>query len=93
MEYKRDGCTFTVPDRPNVEQQLMYYSAAGGRNFFLRYWMGARALIEKWECPLLPDPNTDLATLTDPRITDILIWAGLEVMKHMNALEELPKNS
>ena len=92
MEFNRPDCTFTIPDRPNVEQQLMYYSAAGGQNNLLRYWNGAQTLIVSWKSDLLPDYKSDLKNLTDPNITNLIIWAGLQVMAHMNSLDEIPKN-
>lgn len=92
MEFTRDDCKFTIPDRPNVEQQLMYYSAAGGQNTLLRYWLGAQTLIEKWESATLPDYKTDLKQIDSPNVTSLLIWVGLEVSKFMSALDEIPKN-
>lgn len=92
MEFHREDCTFTIPDRPNVREQLAYYSAAAGANTLLRYWMGAKTLIIKWESSTLPDHKADIDELTDPSQTNLIIWAGLEVMKFMNALEDIPKN-
>lgn len=92
MEFKREDCTFTVPDRPTVREQLAYYSAAAGSNTLLRYWIGAQALIGSWKSTILPDYKADVNTLSDPSQTTLIIWAGLEVMKFMNALDDIPKN-
>lgn len=85
-------CKFTIPDRPSVRQQLAYYSAME-RDTFLRFWNGARALIEKWDCELLPDVNADLEKETNPSIAHMAIWVGIEVSKYMSALDDIPKNS
>lgn len=93
MEFKRDECTFTIPDRPTVEQQLHYYSAPGDENTLLRFWEMAKALIQTWECSVLPDFKTDLSTLDSPTVTSVIIWAGIEVKKYMSELDDIPKNS
>ena len=90
------GAKFRVPDRPTVRQQLAYFSEAGmarGKEMFERLWLGALALAEGWECELLPDPKANLDELTDPKIVQLLLWAGLVVEAHMNRLEEVPKAS
>lgn len=85
-------CTFTIPDRPTVREQLAYFSGASGSDFLFRLWSGAKAIITKWECDLLPDKETKLETLFDPSVTQMLIWVGLKVSEHMGALEDIPKN-
>lgn len=96
MIYEReDGkCSLEVPDRPTVRQQLNYFSTIGGTegNYLLRWWVGAQSLITDWKCEALPDHKTDLDKITDPTQTDVIIWAGLKVREHMNALEDLSKN-
>ena len=96
MKFEREGCTFEVPDRPTVRQQLEYFSATAGtagNQMLVRFWMGAREVITNWECEALPDIKVDLDDLTDPTQTDIIIWAGLQVKTHFNSLEDLPPNS
>jgi len=96
MEFTRDDCKFTIPDRPTVRQQLRYFSAATGRDpsqKMERFWDGAAALIETWESKVIPDFKTaDLDTLTEPSETGIIIWVALEVKMFMDALEDVPKN-
>jgi len=95
MEFERENCKFTIPDKPTVRQQLRYFSAAAGIDPVLRmerFWAGAVQLIEKWDCALLPDYKTDIDTLTNPDQTTVIIWAGLRVKEYMDELEEIPKN-
>lgn len=96
MEFKNDKCTFTVPDRPTVRLQMQWYGAAGGidgATTWVRYWEGAKQLIQNWKCESMPDLNAiDLDVLTNPSDREILIWAGLQVLQHMNSLEDIPKN-
>ena len=95
MEFKREDCTFTIPDRPNVRQQMRYFSAAATVTPELRmerFWAGAVQLIEKWECEVIPDYKVDIDSLTDPSQATIMIWAGMKVKEHMDNLEDMPKN-
>lgn len=97
MEYKNEdlGVSFRVPDRVTVRQQMTYYSqaATGGSDFFLRYWYGARAIVENWQYEKMPDIMTDLDTLTDPAVSNVLIWASMRVKEYIEGLEDVPKNS
>ena len=97
MEYRNDdtGIRLTVIDRPTVRQQLAYFSEvanAQGQKMFLRYWAGAVELIEEWECEEFPDHKVSLDEVHNPAIVRIVMWAGMRVMEHMNALEEVPKD-
>jgi hypothetical protein len=96
MRFERDDkkCSFEIPDRPTVKQQLIYMGKASGVNdgYPLRFWNAAKDLIKDWKCDIFQDYNTDLDTIDNPNITDILVWAGLQVWTHMVGLEELPKN-
>lgn len=95
MEFKRDNCTFIIPERPTVRQQMMWFSAVSGSDktkSLERYWEGAKALIEKWESSALPDYKISLDAITDPSQTSIVIWAGIQVLDFMNGLEDIPKN-
>lgn len=96
MEFKNDDCTFTIPDRPTVRQQLAWFSAVSGHDqndLMERYWDGAKALIQKWECAALPDYKVDIDTIDKPTQTAVMIWAGMQVLNFMRALEDVPKNA
>lgn len=97
MDLKNEqlGVSFTIPTRPTVRQQLEYLSEAGnarGREMWLRYWAGAVMLITNWVCEALPDPNVDLDSITDTKQTGIIMWAAIEVYRHMNSLDTIPKD-
>lgn len=83
-------------DRPTVRQQTEYYAlAAQGptKDLFIRYWDAAQALIAEWECAAIPDRSKlDVDAETNPNVTAIMIWVGLEVKRHVDALETIPKN-
>lgn len=96
MEFKRNDCTFTIPDRPTVRQQLAWFSAAGGRDpndVYDRYWEGAKQLIQEWQCEAISDFKISLDEISNPTQTNIILWAGIEVWRFMNKLEDIPKNS
>jgi len=95
MKFERENCTFTIPDRPTVRQQLEWFSAASSQDQndkLARWWEGAKALIETWECKVLPDLHSDIDTLSDPSQTTVIIWVGTQVLNFMNSLEDVPKN-
>jgi hypothetical protein len=97
MEYKSDdfGVSFTVADKVTVRRQLIYFSEAAratGKELFERLWLGARTVIEDWQCEAMPDIDTDLDSLTDPRAAAAVTWAGIQVQNHMDGLERIPKN-
>ena len=78
-----------------VRKQLAYFSEAGlarGKDTMERFWRGAVAVIEGWQCERLPDIDVDLDTLTDPKLVEVIIWTALEVKRHMDALDDVPKN-
>lgn len=94
-ENERLGCSFEVPDRPTVRQQLEWYgemAQAKGKDQFVRHWEAAKTLISGWECAALPDPKASLDQMTNPSQTQVVIWAGTQVLMHMNRLEDVPKN-
>lgn len=97
MKFERDEpkCSFEIPDRPTVRQQLEYFSAtagAAGNQMLIRFWAGALQLVTKWECEALPDYKTGLDDMTDPKQADIIIWAGIQVKNFMSTLDDVPKN-
>lgn len=86
---------FSIKDKPTVRDQLAYFSEVGlarGSELFERLWLGARALILDWKCKVFPDFMLDLDKISDSNVTEILIWAGLQVKRHMDSLDEVPKN-
>jgi hypothetical protein len=94
-ENEKLGCSFSVPDRPTVRQQLAYFSLvekAEGQAKREQYWLAAQPLITDWQCEALPDPKTSLDDMTNPSQTFIVLWAGAAVFGHMNTLDDLPKN-
>jgi hypothetical protein len=89
------GYSYTVPDRPTNRQQLAYFSnslLARGADTLERYWLAAAALIQDWQCEVLPDIHTDLNSISSPKATLIMIEVGLDIKRYMDALEEIPKN-
>ena len=96
FERKNPDCKFSIPDRPTVRQQLEYFSLIGGapdKNKLTRYWTGMQILVEEWKCDVMPDCDIALSDIDDPDITDIIVWAGTEVVIHLNSLESITKNS
>lgn len=97
MEYRNEklGARFVVPDKITVRQQLAYFSeitSAASNNHIEKLWVGARSLITEWECPDFADMDMDLNKVDNPKVTDVIMWAALEVKKHINNLEAVPKN-
>jgi hypothetical protein len=94
-ENEKLGCSFSVPDRPTVRQQLAYFSLiekAEGQAKREQYWTAAQALISDWKAEDLPDPSISLDEMSNPSQTLIILWAGAAVFGHMNTLDDLPKN-
>ena len=95
FENKKLKTRFTVPDTITVRQQLAYLSEAANitqSKMMEQTWKAATLLIETWESPHLPDYKLSLDEATDPKATDVIIWAALEVKKYINDLDKLPKN-
>lgn len=89
------GCSFDVPDRPTVRQQLAWFGEvqeAQGKETFARYWEGAKTVMENWQCEALPDPQVSLDAMDNPSQARIVMWVGGVVMLHMAKLEDVPKN-
>lgn len=75
---------------------MAYYSEAAlatKSDHVFRMWKAAAAIITTWNCEIFPDKNGSLDTVSDPSITEVLIWAGTTVKLFMNRLDDLPKNS
>lgn len=100
MKFERTNpdCSFSVPDKITVRMQMEYASLATlyrpGAELWERLWNGAKTVIEpdSWKCPVLPKIDTDLDEVTDPNITEILIWASAQVKNHIDELGNVPKN-
>ena len=95
MEYKNEklGCSFEVPDKVTVRQQLRYFSAVGTEKdepTFVQMWPGVGVLAENWQCELLPDPKVSLDDITNPEQVRIVVWAGTTVFRHIDKLENVP---
>lgn len=94
-ERTNPDASFDLPDNISVRQQLTYFGAAatlpGTKDMFLRYWDGAKQLIQNWQCEFIK-LDADLDGVTDPKITQIIVWAALEVKNRMDSLEDIPKN-
>ena len=98
MKFERANpdCKFEIPDKITVRQQLAYYSTAAGlpdKKMFERTWEAAKDLTRTWDCPLFPDYEKSLDEETDPKIAEILVWAGQQVRQYINSLDVIPKNS
>ena len=96
MEYKNEklGARFVVPDKITVRQQLTYISEASGysdSNRVEKLWTAATGLITEWECPGF-SLDVSLDDETNPSVASAIIWAALEVQKHVSNLENIPKN-
>jgi hypothetical protein len=97
MKYTNDqlGCSFDLPDRPTVRQQLVYWDAIRADSTeeptLIRLWAGVAKLADNWDCAALPDPSVSLDDLDNPSQTQVVTWAGLKAFGHFNALEDLPK--
>lgn len=97
MQFNRENpvkVSFSVPDRPTVRQQMAYFSETTGvvnRAHLERLWFGARSMITEWQCELF-EKDIDLDKVDDPRITEIILWAAVQVKTHLNSVTETPKN-
>jgi hypothetical protein len=89
--------SFVLSDKITVRAQLAYFSEIGlarGREMWERLWFAARAIIQDWKCEIIPDlEKLNIDEVTDPDITELVIWASVEVKSYMDNLENIPKNS
>ena len=97
MEYKNEklGCSFELPDRPTVRQQLAFYSTL--RQWKedppeVQCWEAGKKILTHWECAALPDPLTSLDEMTNPTQVRVITWAGWTLFGHFNKLEDLDPN-
>ena len=96
MEYKTEGCSFTIKDTVTVRDQLRYSGLVAfttNSERILTLWEAAKPLITEWKCELIPDlEKYDMDEETNPKHAEIIAWASTKVWSHMNGLEEIPKN-
>lgn len=90
------GVKFSLPDAIPVSKQLLFRGGVWGRrgnDNFIRFWEGAKELVQDWECELIADPLAlDLDAETDPRIADIVQYVGVQTAGHITDLGAVPKN-
>lgn len=89
------GCSFELPERVTVRQQLTYITdlnAHEGEPGVIQMWEAGRKLIQDWRCEVMPDPAASLDELFDMKAARVVTWAGLTVMRHMQGLDNVPKN-
>lgn len=90
------GVKFSIPDAIPVRHQLLFRGGVWGRkgsDNFIRFWEGAKELVQNWECELIPDPQAlDMDQETNPRIADIVQYVGITTAGHITDLGAVPKN-
>lgn len=96
MEFKNEDLKvrFTVPDKPNVRQQLQYWGAVaslGEEDLFLALWRGAKTLIQEWHCETMKKLDEDLDKTTELKQTEVIMWVGMRVREFVISLENVPK--
>jgi hypothetical protein len=97
MEFKHEllNTRFTIPDRITVRQQLAFISEASSprtKDLMENLWTATRLLILEWECPHLPDRDTNLDSIDSPKAADVILWASLQVRNYIQRMDEIPKN-
>jgi hypothetical protein len=88
-------CTFSIPARPTVRQQMEYLSAtagASGDQMLFRFWEGAKVLIIDWKADCLPDFKKNVDEMDNPEQAELITWASLQVKMYFDNLENIPKN-
>jgi hypothetical protein len=99
MKYTNEklGCSFELPDRPTVRQQLKLFSDL--RIWIedpplIRYWEAGKQFVTDWQCEVVPDLQAaNLDEMTNPKQTNVISWVGLTIHLHFDRLEDLPPNS
>ena len=99
FENAEQTASFELPDKLTVRQQLGYRTRLYGgiRNddydTYVSMWTAVIPLFEKWECEFIPDPKAlNLDTETDPRIADVVFWAGNRAAAHIQSAGQVQKN-
>ena len=97
-EYSDDklGVSFSLPDKPNVRQQLRFKSEiafSSNADKMERMWFGALEIMSDWQCEAIPEPlAVDFAKETDPKVADIITYVASTTSGHMMRLGLIPKN-
>ncbi len=91
------GVSFDLPDKITVGDQLrykgrVYRNGAEIEDIYVRYWYGARGMVQNWQCEVLPDANADIETLDNRNAADVIFWTGNVVAGHMVTLGNVEKN-
>jgi hypothetical protein len=96
FENKDLNVKFSVPESMSVREYLRYISATTSfsEDFeeYARYWEGAKQLIDEWECELIPDINKSIDEMHTLDQTNIVVWVGIQVKLHVNAIGNAEKN-
>lgn len=58
---------------------------------YARLWLAARKVVRNWVGPFALE--ADLDALTDLTQVDVVKWAGMQVLAHITAVKQVPKNS
>ena len=89
--------SFSISDKLTVRQQLAWRSRltmeqASEPDYFIRFWLATRSLLDNWQSPHIEDPMTfDIDKSTDPKASNVIFWAVDEISFHLNSLESLEK--
>ena len=85
-----------VPDKLTVRKQLEYSAAiqqwTSGNDMFVRFWAGAKAIVDSLECEYL-QMDVDIDAVYSPRIVEAITWVGMAVFSYTRQLDELDPNS
>ena len=84
-----------MPEPITVKHVLDYDSVLELTNrdlpAYSRLWRAAKKVMRNWAGPFALD--ADLDTLTDLAHVDVVKWAGMQVLAHITAVKQVPKNS
>lgn len=91
------GVSFDLPEKITVGDQLRYKGrvyayGANVEDIYLRYWAGARGIVQNWQCEAMPDLVSDVETIETPAAADVIFWVGNVVAGHMATLGTVEKN-
>ena len=93
-EDKELGVSFTIPDRITVGSFLEYHSLkdfSEPEERWLKAWEASKAVVEDWQCPLLPEMDKLNLSSNDARLVKIVRWTAGEAAEHIARLMTIPK--